>query len=142
MGQYSTTTWEEGDEVTSQKLEQMAQNEQYLKDNLLLTNVNILPNPNGVSTRAQGIFSATKMEVIEMDYDSQVPVKYHNFTVTFPPVFSQPPVIFYSNYDQDENTVVRIYIKSGATSCVFRVWNTDGLTHRHHGHITVLLVGS
>jgi hypothetical protein len=142
MAQYTTVVWEEGDEVTSQKLGQMAQNEQYIKDNLIIGNANFVPNSIGTTTRAAGIASVTKMEVLEIDYDSQVPAKYYDFTVRFPPVFTQPPVIFFSNYDHDEDTVLRIYTKNGNTSAIFRVWNTSLLSRRHHGHVTVLLLGS
>lgn len=142
MAQYTTVVWDEGDEVTSQKLEQMAQNETWLKDNLIIGNNNYIANALGQTAgRTTGIASTTKLEVIEVEFDSQVPVVYHDFVVRFPPVFTEPPVVFYSHSDHDENTVVRHFTKGGATSATFRVWNTAGTSHRKHGTLGILLLG-
>jgi hypothetical protein len=142
MAQYATVVWSEGDEVTSQKLEQMAQNETWIKDNLIVGNANYVTDPNGATSgRVAGIQTITKMEVVEIAYDSQVPVLFYDFTVVFPPVFTEPPVIFISNYDHDEASVLRVFTKNGTTNCIIRVWNTSYTTHRKRGHASIMLVG-
>lgn len=143
MAQYATVNWSDGDEVTSQKLNQMAQNEQWVKDNLIIGNANYVPNPQGkmVPGRSKGITSVTKMEIVEVVYDSQVPVKYWDLTVNFPPVFTEQPTVFYSHLDTDEDAVVRMTLQTGTKSAKFRVWNTDGLSKRKHGYLNLLLLG-
>lgn len=143
MGQYATVVWSEGDEVTSIKLEQMAQNEQWLKDNIIVGNMNWIPNALGAVTegREPGVVPATKLEVVEYRYDSQVPVKYYDFTVKYPPVFTQPPVTLFSIYDPSDDIVVRRRGSNRTDQGVFRLWDTRGLTKTFVGDITVLLIG-
>lgn len=142
MGQYTTVQWQAGDEVTSSKLQQMSQNSEWLKDNIILGNMNFPTNALGAVSngRSPGIDPIKRMEVIAIRYDSEVPKKYCDVTVKYPPVFTMHPVVQHSLYSWQDVSCVLID-GTKPTQGVFRIFDVHGRTVRHQGELYLTLVG-
>lgn len=143
MGQYATVTWSPGDEAVGQKFQQMAQNEEWLKENIIIGNLNFMANDIGElpDGRSPGAVSATKLEVVQYRFNSQVAVSEYEFRVNFPPSFTQPPVVLFSNQDLDDKSVIRMVSQTGTEYANFKVWHTDGLSKLFVGMISIALIG-
>jgi hypothetical protein len=142
MAAFATVTWQEDDEVTSDKLSQMSQNDTWLKDNLILGNFSAPPNALG--TIAEGRTATrepiTKMEAIAFAFDSQVPVYNHDFDVPLPPVFTAAPIIAISYNVENFYSVLHTHsITPNKVHCT--ISNRDGLTTRIQGVVRIIAVG-
>lgn len=72
---YSYVTWQLDDEVTSTKLQQMSDNDQWIHDNMITGNITYLANgtitPDG---RTVGTEQAEKVHGFYIQFNSEVPV--------------------------------------------------------------------
>src|ERR1044072_8775335 len=98
MAVYTTVQWSAGDEVTSEKLNAMAQNEQYLKDNAIVGQIQYLAGAHGevpFSRPTGQTITATKMCGLYVPFSSEgVSVAYWEVFVNYPTnFFSFPPII-------------------------------------------------
>ena len=131
MPTYASVSWQDGDEVTSAKLNQMAQNEQYLKDNIIIGNTTI----NGSTS------SALKIEAIRMEFDSNTAVQVYNFRVDLPPVFTEPPVIVFSHNVLLYFTVAHLTESNRTDYCEFyMVENLQNIV-RFQGTLNIIAIG-
>lgn len=143
MAAYTTVSWQKGDEVTSTKLQQMAQNEQWLKDNAIVGNLNYIASALGAppAGRSLGIHTATRLEAIRVDYDSQVPVSGFIVKVNLPPVFTEPPIIASSHSTIDFYTNCMLYVADRTDYCEFHISHRDGQTVHLRGQLHIICMG-
>lgn len=143
MAQYTTVTWSPGDGAVGEKFAQMAQNEEWLKENIILGNVNYFPNALGEipDGRQNGAERAVKLEGVGFRYNSQTPTTEYRFTVPFPPVFTKPPLVVASNWDTTDATFIRQVSQKGTESADFKVKQHDGLSRIMNGYIFLILMG-
>jgi len=142
MGQYTTVTWQAGDEVTSTKLQQMCSNTEWLKDNIVLGNLNYIRNgdgnpPNG---REAGIEPIKRIEALAVKFDSDIPKLYHDFGINIPSVFTEPPLIIPALWNW-QNDIINVIDGTRPTRATFRVQDIHGRTVRHQGEMHVLFIG-
>jgi hypothetical protein len=142
-GQYSTVNWQPGDEVTSQKLQQMSNNSEWLKTNIIMGNLNFQRNALGQTPhgRQPGTLPAKRMEAVAIKYNSQVPVPQYDFWVNFPPVFTQMPMVFLTNWTVWNNTVARILNIEGTRRVLVKVHDINFSAAKLEGDLHLLLVG-
>jgi hypothetical protein len=131
MPTYASVSWQDGDEVTSAKLNQMAQNEQYLKDNIIIGNTTINDTTN----------QALKIEGIRLDFDSQSAVQVYNFRVNLPPVFTEPPVIVFSHNVLLYFTVVHLTESNRTDYCEFYMAENLQNIVRFQGTMNIIAIG-
>lgn len=96
MAAYATVTWQAGDEVVSQRMQQMANNEQYLYDKLITGDIEYRPSAlgNAPAGHNAGIIEAKRIGAMRIDFDSQVPVPQHLVHIDITNLaFTEPPVI-------------------------------------------------
>lgn len=131
MPTYSTANWQDGDEVTSTKLQQMAQNEQYLKD------ISIV----GETVINNGISTVSKMEGIRLDFDSSAAVQVYILRVDLPAVFTEPPVIVFSHNVSTYFTIVQLTESNRTDYCEFYMAEKDSQIVRFQGTLNIIAIG-
>ena len=131
MPTYASVSWQDGDEVTSAKLNQMAQNEQYLKDNIIIGNTTI----NDATAQA------LKIEAIKVPFDSNTNVNVHTFRVNLPPVFTEPPVIVASHNVLLYFTIVHVTETNRTDYVEFYMCEKDGGNVRFQGEMNIIAIG-
>jgi hypothetical protein len=143
MATYQSVSWQPGDELTSVKMQQMAQNDEWLKDNLIIGNVNFPRNGAGqvAAGRTAGAFKAKRVEGIAYKFDSSINRRWYDFRVNFPSVYTKPPIIIHSVYSPFKELTSRV-ISGGKTNyAVFRVWDTGHRSLRLDGELDIILIG-
>ena len=131
MPTYASVSWQDGDEVTSAKLNQMAQNEQYLKDNIIIGNTTI----NDATAQA------LKIEAIKTPFDSNTAVQVYNFRVNLPPVFTEPPVIVASHNVLLYFTIVHVTETNRTDYVEFYMCEKDSQIVRFQGEMNIIAIG-
>jgi hypothetical protein len=142
MGQYTTVTWQHGDEAVTSKLEQMCQNEEWLHDNLIAGNVNYMLGAQGQppAGRSQGVVTANHIEAIRIDYDSLTAVSSITVKVQLPPVFTEAPVIAFAA--NAFGLIVGQLVTGDRTDyCEILIFQRDGITQRLTGTLNIICVG-
>jgi hypothetical protein len=144
MAVYTTVSWQPGDEVTSAKLQQMCQNEEWLKDNLIIGNSNFPANGNGdvASGRQPGIIAINKIEVVSFKYDSTIPRKWYDAQVRYPPTFTEPPITIFSTYSVWNEPCCWLLDGTRTSRGIFRISDQHGRSVRHQGELNILLIGT
>lgn len=145
MAQYATVTWQKGDEVTSQKLQQMASNEDWLKDNVILGNISYPQNNLGgvAMGRKNEMVRATRLEAINMVFDSQAPAPFLDLEVPLPPVFTEAPVgvVSIAN-DEGGHRFGCTWINDNTTDkWILRLWEQHSRSVRISGSLNIILIG-
>lgn len=143
MAQYTTVSWQPGDEAVSSKLEQMAQNEEWLHDNAITGVVNYQLSAGGAppAGHAAGMFTAQKVCGIRIDFDSISAVQQHIVNVNIVNLgFTQAPVVT-TSMSVDNFMCVAHTEGDRVDYCNVRVQSRDGLTVRMRGQLHVILVG-
>ena len=123
LGQYASVQWEAGDEVTSTKLNQMAENDDWLKDNMLTGEMRVPIGTLGQVAigRTRGVTQAKKLTIVTRWIDSQTPVKEIDLGFAIPPGFSQSPICLAGLDMPFSNTAIRILQQVGTKEITFSV---------------------
>jgi hypothetical protein len=144
MGTYTTVTWSPNDEVTSSKLQQMSDNDTWLKDNALIGRMVFPLNAslNKVAAgRSRGSVVGKRLEVIQYPFDSMTPTKEFEVRVPLQPVFTNAPIILVTPYSVFTRVSVRI-LRQGQNKYVdFRISEIDSLSRRLVGELNIMAFG-
>lgn len=140
---FQKVSWSRGDAVTSQKLQQMSNNDEWLKDNALLTRLVFPQNSAGkvASGRKRGTVSAKRMEVISYPFKSTTAVRELDVRVPFQPVWSAPPIVFPTLFIPFSKCSVRILRVSGTSYADLRITTVDNASQILGGEVNLLCVG-
>lgn len=145
MAQYATVNWQPGDEVTSLRLEQMAQNEEWLHDNALIGVINYQPSALGQppSGRAPGLKVAKRVCAVRIDFDSQVPVSVHIVRIDLTNLgFTEAPVVAISYNVENNFCVAHHAIGDRNDYCEIFFSQRDALIVQIKGTLDLILVGA
>lgn len=145
MAQFATVTWTGAAEVTSNKLQQMSNNDEWLKENMILGDIAFLKNSIGKMGygREEGIVKPKKIMGVNIFVDSQVPVSYTDVIVRYPVPFTTPPLVFVTPaFGPSMHVFVRVLDVSKSNQCTIRVnyGNTPSTKHLM-GELNVLAIG-
>lgn len=140
---FQKVQWNRGDAVTSAKLQQMSNNDDWLKDNALLTRLVFAQNSAGkvAQGRKRGTVAAKRMEVIAFPFDSVTNVREWDVRVPFQPVWSAPPLVFPSLFLPFSKGSVRILRVGGTSYADLRITTVDNASQRLGGEVNLLCVG-
>lgn len=145
MGTFASVTWQTDDEVTSQKLGQMAQNDDWLKDNLVRGDHIQLASPDTTSTtcgRPVGLTPLSRMEAFNIRFDSGSHVSSWDITIDLPPVFTAPPICVGTVANNTRLSLTCKVINHCSTSYVrFRIFHVDLNTIQMTGSLNVVAFG-
>lgn len=143
MAVYQTMSWSPGDEVTSQKMQQMADNDQYLKDSMVLVRNVFTQNSAGkvANGRVRGTNPASRIESIAIVFDAGSAKKEYDVRIPLPPVFTKPPLVFVTPYVPFYKVSCRILRVGGVKYVDVRVSTIDNSSVRMSGELNLLAVG-
>lgn len=144
MGAYATVNWQTGDEVTSQRLQQMAANEQYLYDKIILGDIEYRPSALGVAPagREPGIVEAKRIGAMRIDFDSQVPVSVHYVHVDITNLaFTEPPVVTLAYNVENYFSVCHLSIADRTDYVELQFASRDGLVVQLKGSLHLHFLG-
>lgn len=144
MAIFSTISWSPDDEITSSKLQQMADNSQWAHDNIMQT-LMLWESGGGIESalvtnlrgRTPGTAQATKALMAFCTFDTTVPVLEHEFQVDFPfGFFSVAPICvatcstgtlpiypYISNDNYADHVIIKIRYIDGRTAMMDGVCN-------------------
>lgn len=142
MATYESVSWQNGDEVTSTKLDQMARNGDWLKDNLIfgdairVGNGDLVPSPMTI-----GSSKIKRIDAKVKPFNSQVPVTYMDVDVNLPKGYTNPPIIIPAVSDvHGRGYGIVIARRNGNHSITFRIYQLDSIAKIISGMIHVLFV--
>lgn len=146
MAVYESVTWEPGDEVTSAKLNKMAQNAEWLKDNAINADYNFIIDSFGRPPKDRSAASSkmTKIVAVEVNVNalfnsvSQIAVTFQT-----PTGFTTPPTTFVSLYSNLHGVVAVNAVRPTTSSTVINLYCSDPVNKKKRldGRIHVLFVG-
>lgn len=143
MAVYESLSWQEDDEVTSEKLNKMTQNEQWLKDKMIIGGLHVritgagTLRPDGYTP---GTYHLKTMEHILHKFDSGVPVKTYDFNVEVPNVFKGLPGVLVTLKGATFNGHLQVRSIAGG-QCTLRATETHGVAVRMIAVAHVLFIG-
>lgn len=144
MAAYETVSWQPGDEVTSQKLQQMASNDTYLHGTKVQGDIeyqlsNVGKAPAG---REAGIDQAKRVCAVRVDFDTQVAVDHHQLVVPIQNLgFTKPPVIAISHFTVFVWSVALIFEADRVDKFKVLIRESTGRQARLMGNLHAVLVG-
>lgn len=143
MAQYKSISWQHKEEVTSTKLEQMAQNTEWLKSNLILGDAHRVMNgeyyPNPLEP---GVSKITRLDSVIKPFNSGGPTAWMDLDITIPSGYSNLPIVLHSiGGPADEYLVSHLWAYRSATRLTFRIHSTKWESKILNGTLHVLLVG-
>jgi hypothetical protein len=145
MATYEYVTWQPDDEVTSTKLAQMANNEQWIHDNMLTGSVSYRAGGDGVAPtgKTPGTHVADTVYGIYQNFNSLVATTSYTIKITYPPIFTEPPVIVatVANGNAASSFVCIITRNSGTDYANVRIFRRDGAAVVISGGLNVMLIG-
>lgn len=143
MAVFQTVSWSAGDEVTVQKMQQMSDNDQYLKDNMVIARNVFTQNSAGkvANGRVRGTNLAKRIESIAIVFDSGSARKECDVRIPLHPVFTKPPLVFVTPYVPFYKVSCRILRVSGTKYVDVRVSTIDNSSQRMQGELNLLAVG-
>lgn len=144
MPSYATVVWQPDDEVTSDKLQQMCQNTDWLKDRAILGNVtfqygNLGQAPFG---RTPGTMQANREDGLYIPFDSQVPVSSWSVDIPYPVGYTVPPICVVTIAQGQGDNLCGVLTQDASTAkAIYRVFKRDGSTVQLRGALNVMLFG-
>lgn len=143
MADFAKVTWQKWDEATTTKLGQMAQNEDWLKDNLTVQKVVYALGDGGLMPpyRSPGTYNMTKAYAMYVPFDSLIPVAAVDVTIRYPETFTQLPVVVVSNSNGNGYEIAGTTYRITATEAMHRIYHRDGKGLRFTGALHVWLCG-
>lgn len=144
---YNTVAWAPDDEMTSQKLQQMCDNDTWLKENALTVgrlewhkgNEGQLP-----VGRVVGTYNATTCVGLFYPFDSVTPVQHYDLRVQYPPLFTKPPIIvaMVGNGSPDNLALcVTTTFDSSPDFSMLKIFHRTGNAMRIYGGMNIILFG-
>lgn len=143
MANFQKVQWSRGDAVTSAKLQQMSNNDEWLKDNAIQGRLVFAQNAAGKVARGRkrGTVQAKRIEVVAYAFDSVSNVRELDVRVPFQPVWSAPPLVFPSLFIPFNKSSVRILRVGGTKYADLRITNVDNASGRISGEVQLLCIG-
>lgn len=142
MASYKTVSWQEYDEVTSDKLDQMSQNDTWIKDNMILgdarrvKNGDYSPNPLEV-----GVSRISRIDAVVKPFNSQVSTAWMDMDVNIPDGHTNIPIVIHSVGGDVNDGFSSQLISLSLQRATFRITQLDHISKVLNGTIHVLFVG-
>lgn len=143
MATYESVSWQSGDEVTSVKLDQMAKNGEWLKDNMIMgrairsNNGDLTPSP--LNTGSSPI---KRIDAVVKPFNSGVSTAWMDIDVNIPSGYTNLPIVIHSmGGDPNDYLDSVIYRYNGTKSVTFRISQSDHIAKVLNGNIHVLFIG-
>jgi hypothetical protein len=140
--------WQDDAEVTSEKLQQMATNEQWNNYFMISGQITFAVGNNGApSGRAIGIQKASRMEGIYIPFDSLTPTPAGwKVRINYPKVnWIDPPIINVTIANGSADPLFGVLVRDGDSGpsayAEFMVYSYRGLNQRIRGALNVTLLG-
>lgn len=153
MATYATTSWQEDDEIYYQTLQQMSDNDTWLKENatfgtITYYNAGPVTNTSGAVVDnpwhpAQTGIVAPKMYAISLPFDSMSVQPAHHVWVYWPTAFTKIPVVtvtITAYGDVSPHAQCRI-VEQGTERIIVNVHDTLMNSNRFKGVLNVIAVG-
>lgn len=144
MGTYSKVDWQANDEVTSEKLQQMSDNIEWVKDNYLKGRMLFSQNiglGKVAGGRTRGTKTATRIEAYQYPFDSLQAMSEFEVKMPLHPVFSEPPIVIANAASIFQRLTLRVFVYGNTSWIKFRIMEIDGRSRRMQGEINALLIG-
>lgn len=143
MANFQKVEWNRGDAVTSAKLQQMSNNDEWLKNNAIQGRLVFSANSAGKVSRGRtrGTVTAKRIESITLPFDSVTSVREYDVRVPFQPVFSAPPLVFPALYCPFYKVSARILRIGGNKYADLRITTVDNSSARLQGEVHLLCIG-
>ena len=142
---YSYVNWQPDDEVVSSKLKQMSDNDQWIHDNIVTGDLIYRAGVGGILPQGRTVGSQVGKDIygIYVPFDSLTPVSYFDVVVTYPPVFTTPPICMVTIANGFwEHLVGNLFRDGLTTEATYRVFRRDGAAVQLRGALNVLLFGT
>lgn len=141
---FNQVSWQPDDEVTSDKLQQMADNEQYCYDNQIAGYLTWRRNTSNANMngRAEGTEKYQKVYPIQVFFDSGAPAQTYNITVPYPNVFTKPPLLSVTVADGGGKHMLPLILEDHRTDrCIVQLYARDLSSITFVGNIHVVAFG-
>ncbi len=141
---FVSTSWQEADEVTSAKLQQMSANDDYFNENMIHGNLNFLAGTGSVApgSRTIGAVTGLRLEAVRYHFDSITTFQVYVLQIPIPPVFTVPPVVVFSHQVVSYFTIVHGTEPDRNDYMEFYMVEKDQQYVRFQGEISALLFGA
>lgn len=148
---YATVNWQQDDDITYQKLQQMCDNDTWLKDTSAQGTVVWQTGVSGGFPgllpygRSPGTFRALQACGIFLPFDSVDPQLHWPVRCTYPPIFTKAPIVVTtvgSGSPGDLQLCATLTFDSSTEFCIFQIFPRDGVAVRILGGLNIILLGA
>lgn len=141
---FLATTWAPNDEVTSEKLSQMSDNDDWLKDNALTGVIYYMGDEDGDAPFGRTIGSTTAHQLlgIRVDFDSTIAgaATSYTFKINLPPIFTEAPIITHS-MNCFGFCASQLVTGDRTDYCEILIYSVDGASMLFIGKLNLILMG-
>lgn len=142
---YQYVNWQPDDEATSTKMKQMADNEQWIHDNIVTGDIIYRTGSPNLQPAGRTVGSQVAKDIygIYLPFDSVTPASFYSIDITYPPVFTTPPIIMVTISNAfGDNLAGVVTSDTLTTKATYRVFRRDGAAVQLRGALNVILLGT
>lgn len=144
MASFQYVSWQPDDEAVSSKLKQMADNDQWIHDNIITGELVYRNGADGstLAGKTPGTQTMKDIVALQIPFNSVTPTSAYYVDVAYPPVFSSIPVALTSIAAPYGIEFCSVISFGGATKITVKIFRRDGAAVQIAGELQVLFAGT